>query len=210
MNYKGEIIDTLIDGNNPSIFYDFQVQISETHKREIDPVVEQKYDTESIISSKTSKNKVPTLIVIIVALLVCIGFGYAYLNSSPKVVNDNKLEKVEFLELSDEDKIKHYLKFEDLRDTNYIKTLYDLNNLHYWQVDNISEDLLDVAMAKGDRTMTNRKNEIISITKLDQVYRVDLKFTYTNTYNIEMIKYPQIFIGFNDQGLINYIDNSYK
>ena len=64
-------------------------------------------------------------------------------------------------------------------------------------------------MAKGDLTMKNRKNEIISITKLDQVYRVDLKFTYTNTSNTKMVKYPQIYIGFNDQGLINYIDNSY-
>lgn len=136
LNYKGDIIDILIDSNNPSIFYDFQAQNSETHKTEIDPVEKQKHDTESIISTNTSKNKFPTLIVIIVGILVCIGFGYAYLNSSPKVINENKLEKAEFLELSDEDKIKHYLKYEDLRDTNYIKSLYDLNNLHYWQVDN--------------------------------------------------------------------------
>ncbi|MGV0978835.1 hypothetical protein [Empedobacter sp.] len=169
-------------------------------------------ENDSIPEEKPKKSfkKMRPFLIGFVLLLIGLGGNYLLdkLASKPNLVNiEQQISSKQFLELTNEEKIKHYLFFEDRRDHHYLKTLLNLSNLHFWDVDNIAESLLDKAYRNDSNRISNSKNEVLSIIKENELYKVDVKYTYTNSSNEQKEKYPKIYFGFAENGLINYIDN---
>ncbi|HAD79208.1 MULTISPECIES: hypothetical protein [Weeksellaceae] len=217
INYGDDSKKMIITEETQSVFVEFE-KIEEpiiTVQPEVETQIVNHSVTEESVTiqteekSKFSKNSL--IWVALVLFLLAIGGGVYFLSNSkseiPTMDIHQQLTSEQFSKISNEQKIEHYLYFEDQKNYQYLKSLFDLTNLHYWEVDGITETMLNTAFYNGSAKIQDPKNEILSISKEGEFYKVDLKYTYTNKDNVRVERFPFIYIRFNENGLINYIDN---
>ncbi len=181
-----------------------QTEIIEPEVQDIG-LVETNYE---INKNRVNSNVKYLIILGSIVVLIAAIFGLNRIQKEKYVVNlEQQLPKTDFINLTNEEKVKHYLFFEDKRDYPYLKTLLSLDDLHYWDVNSISENLLDKAFSNDRRRVSDSKNEVLTINKEGSVYKVEVKYTYTTKNNQQKEQFPKIYFGFSENGLINYINN---
>ncbi|MGV0845669.1 hypothetical protein ACTS9T_03615 [Empedobacter falsenii] len=204
-----EEINVTFEVNEKQTETNVQTETLEAEIQDIGLVeINQEVNKNRVNSNRVNSNIKYLIILGFIVVLIAAIFGLNRIQKEKHVVNlEQQLPKTDFASLTNEEKIKHYLFFEDRRDYHYLKSLLDLNNLHYWDVDNISETLLDKAFSNDNNRISNSKNEVLTINKVGEMYKVDVKYIYINKYNEQKEKFPKIYFGFSENGLINYINN---